>query len=79
MPEELGFEKRVGNRRAIDGDERRRCASGVGVDVLRDDVLADAAFAGDEDLGVACGGAGGQHADLSHRPADVHQPGCCRG
>ena len=53
VPEQLGFEQAVGDCRAVDGDERAGRARGVGVDVARDDVLADAAFAGDEDLGVA--------------------------
>ena len=45
----------------------------MGVDVARDDILADAAFAGDEHLGVAGGRACGQRAHMAHRAARVHE------
>ena len=75
VPEELGLEQGVGDGGAVDCDERLRRARGVRVDVLRDDVLADAAFAGDEDFGVAGCGARRQAYGLaashgSRRPAE---------
>ena len=53
VAEELRLEQRFGDAGAVDRHERRQPAAGVAVDVARDDVLADAALAGDQDLGGA--------------------------
>ena len=53
VAEQLGLEQRFGERRAIDGDERGSLALAVGVDQMGDDFLADPAFTGDQDLGIA--------------------------
>ena len=52
MAEELGLEQRVGNARAVDRDERAVAALALLVNQPGDDFLADAAFAGDENLCV---------------------------
>ena len=51
VPEELRLEQRLGDAGAVHRHERRQLAAGVAVDVPRDHVLADAALAGDQDLG----------------------------
>ena len=56
VAEQLRFEQRVGNAGAVDGDERRRATAAAMVDQARDDLLADAALAGDQHLGVRAGG-----------------------
>jgi hypothetical protein len=48
VSKELAFEKRLGERRAVDRDERPLGAQGVGVDGPCDQFLAGAALAGDE-------------------------------
>ena len=53
VTEELCLEQRLGERRAIDGDERRTAAGAAGVDQARDDFLARPALAGDQNLRVA--------------------------
>ena len=67
MPEQLGFEKRFGDPGAIDGDEFLLSAQRVGVDMTRDHVLADFAFARDQDFRVAARGALGEFQELAHR------------
>ena len=57
VAEQLRFEQRLGQAGAVDRDERARGAGRVHVDLAGDEVLADAALAGDQDLGVA-----GRHA-----------------
>lgn len=66
MPEQLGFEKRFGDPGAIDGDEFLLSAQRVGVDMTRDHVLADSAFARDQDFRVAARGALGEFQELAH-------------
>ncbi len=53
VSEELRFEERLGQPRAVHGDERAMGAGRVHVDRARDQVLADAAFPGNENLGFA--------------------------
>src|SRR5207253_10172206 len=52
VTEEGRFEQRIGNARTVDRDERRVHAPATLVDKTRDDLLADAALAGDEHLRV---------------------------
>ena len=60
MAEEFGFDQVFRDGRAIDGHERTFGAQGVLRDATRDEFLARAAFAGDEDRRIAGG-------DLSDR------------
>jgi hypothetical protein len=64
VAEELALEQRLGDAGAVERDEALWRARGVHMHVAGDDVLADAALAGDEHLGVAGGEAPGdvQHA-----------------
>ena len=78
VTEELGLEQRIGDRRAIYRDVGPRRTRGVSVDVLRDDVLADSALAGDENFGVAGCCARRECPDVAHRTADVDEAGCRR-
>ena len=48
VAEDLAFEQRLGNGRAVDGDERKRRARTQLMDGLGDQFLARARFAGDE-------------------------------
>ena len=57
VAEQLGFEERVGQARAVERDERCRRARAALVNQPRDDFLADAGLAGDQDLGVRARGA----------------------
>ena len=72
VTEELGLEQRLGHGAAIDGDEAPCARAECAVDELRDQILADAALAGDEDLGVARCGARRQRMHLSHASARPH-------
>ena len=56
VTEQLRFEQRFGQRRAVDGDERNAIALAGRVNETRDHFLADAAFARDENLRVAARG-----------------------
>ena len=58
VAEELRLEQRVGQAGAVERDERLRAARAALVNQLRGDFLADAAFAGDEHLGVGARGGG---------------------
>ena len=60
VPEELVFEQRVGQRSAVDGHEGFARAIAQVMNRARDELLAGAGFAGDENRGVAlCGGSEG--------------------
>ena len=52
VAEQLRLEERIGNARAVDRDERRAAAPAALMNQPRDNFFADAAFAGDENLGV---------------------------
>ena len=56
VAKELGLEQRLGQRRAVDGDERRTAPHARRVDQAGDDLFAGTAFAGDENFRVATGG-----------------------
>ena len=73
VAEELGLEERLGQTGAVDGDEGLVGARAVGVDGARDELLADAALAGDEDLGVGAGDALDLLAQLQHLVAGSNQ------
>ena len=68
VAEQLRFQQRLGNGRAVDGDERLARARRALVDVAGDHLLAGAALAGDQDGGVGGGDAGGELDDARHRP-----------
>src|SRR5436309_758131 len=57
MTEQLRLEESLGEAGAIHGDECKRAASGVRVNIASHEIFADAALAGDQDLAVA-----GRHA-----------------
>ena len=52
VAEQLAFEDALGEAAGVDGDQRARGAQRDGVQRLRDQSLAGAVFAGDEDVGV---------------------------
>ncbi len=52
VPEELRFEQRVGQTRAVEGDERRGGARAPLMDQSSDDFLADSGLSGDENFGI---------------------------
>src|SRR5207244_7706809 len=56
VSEDLALDERLGNGGAVDGDERALAAVGALVDRPRDQLLAGAALAVDEDRGAAGGG-----------------------
>jgi hypothetical protein len=66
MSEELGLEQRIGQSSAVHGHECVSAPPRPGVNLTRDDVLAHAAFAGDEDLGIRDGRALGERHDVFH-------------
>ena len=55
VPEELGFEERVRQSRAVERDERRGGARAPLMNQTRDDFLADSRLARDEDFGIRAG------------------------
>ena len=69
VAEELGFDERVRQRAATDLDERLPRPERVVVDRLRDELLAGARLAADEDRGVGAGDLHDLLAHLPHRPA----------
>ena len=72
VAEELRLEQRFGNAGAVDRHERGFGARAGGVDGPGDDFLADAALAGDQDLGVGARDA----LDFGLQIGD--RPGWCR-
>ena len=73
VAEEFGFEKIFGEGRAIDGEHRAVFARGGEMDRPGDDFLAGAAFAADQDGGVAAGDHLDFLADLIHGGAVADQ------
>ena len=63
VAEQLGLEQLLGNRAAVDGDERRLGARAGAVDGARQHFLAGAALAADQHAGVG----GGDHAGFVHQ------------
>jgi hypothetical protein len=72
VAEELAFEQVLGDRRAIDADERLLRSARLAVDIARHDFLADAAFAGDQDRGVRGGDLVGELHHFRHRRVARH-------
>ena len=72
VPEELALEERLGERGAVDRHERPLAAQAVAVDGARDELLARAALARDQDGARARRDAGDGLVDLDHgrRAAD---------
>src|SRR5262249_45309450 len=66
VPEELALEKVLRERRARDGDERTARPRAPAMDRGRDEVLSDAALAGDEDGRVGWRRAPGGREDALH-------------
>ena len=77
VAEQLRLEQRLRNAGAVDRHERLTGATGVAVNELCDEVLADAALAGNQDLGVAFRHALREGADRLDRgtAADDDRPG----
>ena len=73
MAEQLGFEERIGDAGAIDGDERRAAASAQTVDQTRDNFLPDTAFARDQDFRPGTRGRFDVLAQLAHRRCGAHE------
>ena len=69
VAEQLAFEQFVGERRAIDFDQRARPARRSIVNGARDEFFPDAAFTANEDGDVAVGDALDHQRDLPHRLA----------
>ncbi len=67
VPEQFRFEQCVGECGAVHRDKGPSGARRACVNVLRDQILADAAFPGEEDLGVARGHACSGGTQLPHR------------
>ena len=72
VAEELGFEQRFGNGAAVERDEAMHAARAVVVNRARDDFLAGAGLAGDEDRA----GGGGDRLEELKQPR--HRRGSCR-
>ena len=66
VAEQFGFQEMLGDRRAIDRDERPLGAVGAGVDIARQHFLAGSGFAGDHDRGVGACDLLRQLDDLGH-------------
>jgi hypothetical protein len=69
VTEELGLEEGLGDRPAVDRDERTEAAGGLVVDEPGDPLLARTALAGDEYRGVDLGHPSRQVHHLLHGPA----------
>ncbi len=72
VAEQFAFEQRFGNRRAVDGDERRLRAVAVLVNRARDEFLAGAGFAANQHVDRL----GGDAADLLVN--GLHRAAACR-
>ena len=75
VAEHLAFHQLPRDRAAIDRDERPVAARAQLVDRLGAELLAGAAFAGNEDRGAALGGAFDDVVDRAHRQRGADQPG----
>ena len=76
VAEQLRLEQRFGQAGAVDGDERPRRRAGCCVWMARgDELLADAALAGDQHLGVGARDALDLLAQLQHRVAAANEVG----
>ncbi len=73
MAEQLGLEQMLGDRRAVDRDERTLGAVGAGVHVAGQHLLAGAGFAGDHHRGIGASDLLCQLDDLGHGVVAVDQ------
>ena len=73
MAEQLRFEEVFGDRRAVDADEGLLRAAALDMQVVGEDLLAGARFAGNEDAGVAAGDLIGEFDDVGHGAVSVDQ------
>ena len=69
VPEQLGFEERFGNGRAVHLDERHVALRAARVNGARDQLLAGAGLAGDQDRALGLGDELGLANDVFHRAA----------
>ena len=67
VAEQLALEQRLGQRRAVEAQERRRRARRAAVDRLGQHLLADAGLAEDQHGERAAGDALGQRVERAHR------------
>ncbi len=74
VPEELGFEERLGNRRAVHFDERHVALGAAVVNRAGDELFAGAGLAGDEDGALGVGHELGAADDFFHRAAAPDDP-----
>ena len=74
VAEQLRFEKRFRQARAIDGDERAGRAVGLRVDDVRNHVLADTTLAREQNLCIARRGALRHMHDVEHLRTGCDQP-----
>ena len=72
MPEQDGFDQIGGQGAAVDGDEGFAGPVAGAMQGAGDDLLADAALAGDQDGNGGFGGPGAQRLDHAHRRAVAH-------
>src|SRR5207302_4740681 len=77
VAEHLALDEVLGERATVHGDERAR-ALALPVDLLRREVLAGAALAGDEHGHAAPRGEGDLSADALHRDAGPEEPALLR-
>ena len=73
VAEQLRFQQRLGKAGAVDGDKRPVPAWALGVDGIGHELLADAAFAGDEHFGVGPRDALDLLFELDHHAAGAGQ------
>jgi hypothetical protein len=73
MTEQLGFEQALAGCAEVDGDHRLVSAPRQAVDLARDDLLAGAVLAEDQDIGVGRRGAVDEHPHPLHRGGFAEQ------
>ena len=73
VAEQLRFEQRLGQAGAVDGDERPCAARALCVDGIGHDLLADAAFAGNQHFGIGPRDALDLLSELDHHAAGAGQ------
>ena len=79
IAEKLGLQQVFRNCRAVHRNEGRILPLALVVDLLGDDLLADAAFTGDQHAGIRFGDHGYEPAQLHHVLGVAHQVGRCLG
>ena len=73
VAEEFALDQMLRQRGAVELDQRSGRASAAGVDEVGHDLLADAALAGDEDIGFRRRDLGDELLDLDHAPVLEHR------